>query len=103
MLGVGMELISPIFVYRDAKWALGIRMVFERLNISVYWKPDRSTGLYVYVALEHRMFALDEITSLAKSFLILKVYISNAPDRIGEIDKLIDWKRLNINFDQQQP
>jgi hypothetical protein len=73
LLRVGMELISPIFVYGDAKSrASGFRAVFERLNEFIQWKPNRSTGLHVNVALEHRMFKMEEIRSL-QSVLIFEV------------------------------
>jgi hypothetical protein len=72
MLRVGVELVSPVFVYRNPEWISAFREVLETLNNSIRWKPNRSTGLHVHVALEHRPFTLEEIKSFAKNVLIFE-------------------------------
>jgi Putative amidoligase enzyme len=47
MLRVGVELISPVFVFHDPLWTSLVVRVFDSLN-DMHWKPNRSTGLHVH-------------------------------------------------------
>ena len=47
---VGVELISPTFVFGDFEWTKEIKILFASLN-EMHWKPNRSTGLHVHVGL----------------------------------------------------
>ena len=65
---VGVELISPIFVFINDEWPSTVRRVFGALN-EMHWRPNRSTGLHVHVGSRYRPFTLKEVKEIAKYVL----------------------------------
>jgi len=68
---VGVELISPIFVFIDDGWPSTVRRVFGALN-EMHWRPNRSTGLHVHVGSRDRPFTLEEVKEIAKYVLVFE-------------------------------
>ena len=68
---VGVELISPIFVFNDDGWPSIVRRVFGALN-EMHWRPNRSTGLHVHVGSRYRPFTLEEVKEIAKYVLVFE-------------------------------